>query len=184
MEAPDDHYWWTDLSLVSLGGKFLYLAQNQALVIPREILTRLQFFGYPSNPAEAKFLTIEEKIQVIRRVQASHQGSIEQKQFKKSQFIETLKDPVSWLFCLQAFTLMYGNNLTYGQKNLLTISVGIDQFGSTLVSVAGGSFSIVNCLVATYALRRWPTNIAFHAAPWCILAAIGGIGSKYSPQSR
>lgn len=54
------------------------------------------WFCYPNNPAEASFLTLEEKVHVIKRVQKSSQSSIEQKQFKKSQFIETLKDPVSW----------------------------------------------------------------------------------------
>ncbi|KAK8023879.1 cysteine transporter protein [Apiospora rasikravindrae] len=93
---------------------------------------------YPANPAEARWLTLEEKVQVVRRVHASSQSSIEQKRFKKAQFVEALRDPVSWLFALQSFTLMYANNLSYGQKNLITTSIGIDPLGSTLVAVAGG----------------------------------------------
>ncbi|RDL40200.1 putative cysteine transporter protein [Venustampulla echinocandica] len=134
------------------------------------------WFCYPNNPSEARFLTTEEKVHVIRRVQGSSQSSIEQKHFKKEQFIETLKDPVSWLFALQAFTLMYSNNLTYGQQNLLTTSLGVTTLGSTLVAVAGGGFGVVVCLVATWALRRWPRGLAWHGLAWCVPAIAGGIG--------
>ncbi|CAI7618584.1 unnamed protein product [Penicillium pancosmium] len=133
------------------------------------------WFGYPSNPAEAWFLSLEEKVQVIRRVHESHQSSIEQKQFKKSQFMETMKDSVSWLFALQAFTLMYCNNLTYGQQNLLITSLGVSNLGSTLVAAAGGGFGVLLCIVATFALKRFPKYLALHSLIWCGLALIGGI---------
>lgn len=134
------------------------------------------WIDYPNNPADARWLTLEEKVQVIRRVHESHQSSIEQKQFKKEQFIETIKDPVSWLFALQSFTLMYSNNLNYGQKNLITTSIGITPLNSTLVTAAGGAFGVSCCIVATLALRRWPSNIAFHASVWCLPSIAGGIG--------
>ncbi|KAI1807814.1 putative allantoate permease of the major facilitator superfamily [Daldinia bambusicola] len=142
------------------------------------------WFCYPSNPAEARFLTLEEKVQVIQRVHGSSQSSIEQKQFKKSQLIETLKDPVSWLFTLQAFTLMYSNNLTYGQQNLLTTSLGVSSLGSTLVSVAGGAFGVVLCIVAAIALKWYPGNLATHSVVWCIPAVAGGIGMVAIPWER
>ncbi|KAK0387060.1 hypothetical protein NLU13_5373 [Sarocladium strictum] len=142
------------------------------------------WFDYPSNPAEARFLTLEEKVQVIRRVHRSQQSSIEQKQFKKGQFFETLKDPVSWLFALQAFTLMYANNLNYGQKNLLATEIGIDALGSTLVAAAGGGFGVACCIVATFALRRWPKYLALHSTVWCVPAVAGGIAMVTIPWDR
>ncbi|KAK2757399.1 transporter PB1C11.03 [Colletotrichum kahawae] len=139
------------------------------------ILAIWVWIDYPSNPAEARFLTLEEKVQVIRRVHKAQQSSIEQKHFKKEQFIETMKDPVSWLFALQSFTLMYSNNLNYGQKNLITTSIGIKPLGSTLVAAAGGAFGVACCIVATLALRRWPSNLALHGTVWCMPAVAGGI---------
>ncbi|KAI8289293.1 putative transporter [Colletotrichum sp. SAR11_57] len=139
------------------------------------ILAVWVWIDYPSNPAEARFLTLEEKVQVIRRVHKAQQSSIEQKHFKKEQFIETMKDPVSWLFALQSFTLMYSNNLNYGQKNLITTSIGIKPLGSTLVAAAGGAFGVACCIVATLALRRWPSNLALHGTVWCMPAVAGGI---------
>ncbi|KAI0131415.1 putative allantoate permease of the major facilitator superfamily [Daldinia grandis] len=142
------------------------------------------WFCYPNNPAEARFLTLEEKVQVIQRVHGSSQSSIEQKQFKKAQLVETLKDPVSWLFALQAFTLMYSNNLTYGQQNLLTTSLGVSSLGSTLVAVAGGGFGVVLCIVAAVALKWHPRNFAVHSLIWCIPAVAGGIGMVAIPWDR
>lgn len=134
------------------------------------------WFRYPNNPADARFLTLEEKVHVIRRVHESSQSSIQQKQFKRSQFLETLRDPVSWLFALQAFTLMYCNNLNYGQQNLLTTSLGVSTLGSTLVAAAGGGFGVVLCIVATLGLKWWPKYLALHSMIWCALAFAGGVG--------
>ncbi|CAG8366079.1 unnamed protein product [Penicillium salamii] len=134
------------------------------------------FFGYPDNPATARFLTLEEKVHVINRVHNSHQSSIEQKHFKKAQLLETLRDSVSWLFALQAFTLMYCNNLNYGQQNLLTTSLGVSELGSTLVAAAGGGFGVALCITATLALKWFPRHLALHSTVWCALAMAGGIG--------
>lgn len=140
------------------------------------VLSVAVWIWYPDNPSRATFLTLEEKVLVVQRVHESSQSSIEQKQFKKTQFQETLVDPVSWLFCLQSFTLMMSNNLTYGQQNLITKALGVTSLGSTLVAAAGGGFGIAVCLVGTFALRRWPSNLATHAFVWCVPAIAGGIG--------
>ena len=170
---------WVDHPKV-LPWKFLHIVTGGLTFL----LAIWVWFDYPSNPAEARFLTLEEKVQVIRRVHQSQQSSIEQKQFKKEQFVETLKDPVSWLFCLQAFTLMYANNLNYGQKNLLATEIGIDALGSTLVSAAGGGFGVACCIIATFALRRWPKYLAAHSTVWCIPAVAGGIAVVTIPWDR
>lgn len=140
------------------------------------LLSVLVWFQYPNNPAEAMFLSLEERIHTIKRVHESSKSSIEQKQFKKSQFKETLRDPISWLFTLQSFTLVMSNNLTYGQQNLITKALGVDSLGSTLVAAAGGGFGVLFCLAGAYALRWWPSNLAFHGLFWCIPAIAGGIG--------
>jgi len=139
------------------------------------ILAIYCWFYYPSNPTEARFFTIEEKVHCIKRVHDSSQSSIEQKQFKKTQFVETLRDPVSWLFGLQAFTLMLSNNLAY-QQNLLFVSLGVSDLGSTLVSVAGGGFAVVVCIIASILMRYFPNNNAYFATFWCLPAVAGGIG--------
>lgn len=82
------------------------------------LLTILVVFWYPNNPTDAKFLSTEEKVWVIRRVQQSSQASIEQKVIKKYQIKEAFKDPITWLFSLFFLTQQLANNLAY-QQNLL-----------------------------------------------------------------
>ncbi|CZT12429.1 probable permease of the major facilitator superfamily [Rhynchosporium agropyri] len=151
----------------------LFMVTTGSLTFALAIWT---WFCYPNNPAEASFLTLEEKVHVIKRVQKSSQSSIEQKQFKKEQFIETLKDPVSWLFTLQAFTLMYANNLTYGQQTPFVRSLGISVLGSTLVKAASGGFGVCVYITATILIKTFPGNAAYHGLLWCLPAIAGGIG--------
>lgn len=141
------------------------------------------WFFYPSNPAKARFLNLEEKVYTIQRVHDATKSSIEQKQFKKHQFIEAIRDPISWLFFLQAFTLMISNNLAY-QQNLLFLAIGVSNLGSTLVGVAGGGFAVACCIVASYLLNRFPNNLAYWATFWCLPAIAGGIGMAAVPWNQ
>lgn len=59
------------------------------------------FFLLPSNPASARFLTPEERIIAIKRVQ-SNQTGIESKTFKPAQALEALLDPKVILYALGA----------------------------------------------------------------------------------
>lgn len=138
------------------------------------------WFYYPNNPADAHFLSLQEKVHAIKRVHDSSQSSIEQKQFKKEQFLETLRDPISWLFALQTFTLMLSNNLQF-QQNLLFVSLGVSNLGSTLVSAAGGGFGVVCCIFGAFFVKRYPNNIAYWCAFWCMPAVAGGIGMVAIP---
>ncbi|KKA21767.1 allantoate permease of the major facilitator superfamily [Rasamsonia emersonii CBS 393.64] len=147
------------------------------------LLAVYSWFFYPSNPVDAKFLSTEEKVWTIQRVHDATRSSIEQKRFKPHQFWETIRDPVSWLFVLQAFTLMIANNLAY-QQNLLFLGIGVSDLGSTLVGVAGGGFAVACCIIATFLLRRFPNNNAYWATVWCLPAIAGGIGMVTVPWNQ
>ncbi|EED19824.1 putative allantoate permease of the major facilitator superfamily [Talaromyces stipitatus ATCC 10500] len=138
------------------------------------------WFFYPDNPVQAKFLSRAEKLHTIKRVHDATKGSIEQKQFKRYQAIETIRDPVSWLFLLQVFTLMLSNNLAY-QQNLLFLSLGVSNLGSTLVGVASAGFSVVCCVVAYFLLRWFPNKNAYWSVLWVLPAIAGGIGMVTVP---
>jgi MFS family permease len=144
------------------------------------LLSVVCWFFYPDNPAQAKFLNRAEKLYTIQRVHESTRGSIEQKQFKRYQAVEALRDPISWLFALQTFTLMISNNLAY-QQTLLFLSLGVSNLGSTLVSAASGGFSVASCIVA-YLLMTWfPNNSAYWSVFWILPAIAGGIGMVTVP---
>ncbi|KAH3675868.1 hypothetical protein WICMUC_002438 [Wickerhamomyces mucosus] len=102
----------------------------------------LSFFFYPSDPSEAKWLTSEEKAFLIKEIQETSNSSIAQKTVKYYQIKECLLDPISWLIALIIFFLMISNNLMF-QSNILYLSLGISNLGSTLINVAGGGFAII-----------------------------------------
>ncbi|KUL90691.1 hypothetical protein ZTR_00027 [Talaromyces verruculosus] len=147
------------------------------------LLSVFCWFFYPDNPAHAKFLSRAEKLHTIKRVHDATKGSIEQKQFKRYQAIETLRDPVSWLFMLQAFTLMISNNLAY-QQNLLFLSLGVSNLGSTLVGVASSGYSVVCSIIAFFLMKKFTNNNAYWSVLWIIPAIAGGIGMVTVPWEK
>lgn len=148
------------------------------------ILTVAVYFYYPDNPTNAKFLTLEEKVWTIRRVQKSSHASIEQKVFKKYQFIEALKDPLTWAFALFFLFNQLANNLGY-QENLLFIGIGgVSNLGSTLVSVAGGGFNVVCAIIATVTINYVPGYSAWSALFWSLPPLAGSIALVSMPWSE
>ncbi|KAL2312384.1 Cysteine transporter [Schizosaccharomyces pombe] len=141
------------------------------------------FFYYPDNPSKARFLTDEEKLYTIDRVRKSTRGGIENKIFKKHQFIEALKDPITWLFTFAAFTLMLSNNLAY-QQNLIFTSLNVSDLNSTLVGVALAGYNTVSAIIATFAMYLIPNQSAYHAMFWMLPSIAGGIAFVALPWSN
>ncbi|KAH7467611.1 putative transporter [Fusarium oxysporum f. sp. matthiolae] len=144
------------------------------------VLSVITWFWYPNNPATAWFLTTEQKVHTIRRIHESTRSSIEQKTFKRHQFMECLKDPISWLFAFSGFTLMLANNLPY-QQSLLFLDLGVSPLGSTLVWVASGGFAILACITASLLIRFFPGHSAWWAALWCVPCIASSIGMVTIP---
>lgn len=132
------------------------------------LLTILVFLWYPNNPADAKFLSTNERVWVIRRVQRTSRASIEQKVIKKYQVLEAIKDPISWMFFLFFLTQQIANNLPY-QQNLLFEGMGnITNLDATLVSVASGGFASICSVVATVFLLFTKDYTAFSVVFWTL----------------
>lgn len=149
----------------------IFMAINAGLSL---LLFLIVLLFYPDNPANAKHLTIREKVHLIKRVQESTESSIEQKRIKKNQIIETLKDPISWLFFFQSFTLMLSNSLTY-QQNQLYVDIGVDKLGSSLVSAAGSRWDILLYVVFAFVIKYFPNQNGYIAAGCMILPIASGI---------
>ncbi|CAI4047009.1 hypothetical protein SUVZ_12G0060 [Saccharomyces uvarum] len=145
------------------------------------IMTIVVFLWFPNNPADAKFFTVEERVWIIRRVQASTGSSIEQKVFKKSQFKEAMNDYITWLFGLFFLLQQLANNLPYQQNLLFEGMGGVDALGSTLVSVAGAGFAVVCALIASLTLMRWKNISALTAIFWTLPALVGSIAAAALP---
>lgn len=148
------------------------------------LLTLLIFAIYPNNPSDAKFLSKNERVWIIRRVQKTTGSSIETKVFKKHQMIEALKDPLSWLFATFFLLQQLANNLPY-QQNLLFESIGhITNLDSTLVSVASGGFAAFGCVIATTILLYVDNITAISVVCWSIPSFVGSIALATIPWGK
>ncbi|RLV88058.1 High affinity cysteine transporter [Meyerozyma sp. JA9] len=142
------------------------------------LLSVVVWFFYPDNPAQAKFLSIEEKVWVIRRVQRTQLNTIEQKHvFKRAHAIEALKDPISWLITGFFLLQQLANNLTYQQTLLYEEMGGVSNLGSTLVTVAGAGYAVLWALFASAVMFFFPNTTCF-CVLWSTLPAwVGSVAA-------
>lgn len=148
------------------------------------LTTLLIAFVYPNNPTDAKFLSKEEKVWVIRRVQKTQGSSIEQKVIKRHQIIETLRDPITWLFGLFFLLQQLANNLPY-QQNLLFENIGrITNLDTTLVSIASGGFASICAAIATIFLLYKKNFTAFSVVFWTIPSFASSIALATIPWDK
>lgn len=134
------------------------------------VLAVVVWFIYPDNPSTAKFLTLEEKVWVIRRVQRTQLNTIEQKTFKKHHAIEALRDPISWLITGYFLLQQLANNLPYQQTILYEEMGGVSNLDSTLVTVAGAGYAVLWSVGASLFMYFFP-NTSFLTAIWSLAPA-------------
>nr|QFR37146.1 MFS transporter [Cyberlindnera americana] len=135
------------------------------------------YFHIPDSPATAWFLTDREKMMVVERIRTNNQG-FGNKHFKKSQFIEALKDPRTWVFCFHALiTNIPNGGITNFGSILLNNDFGFSTLNSLLMSMIGGAVELVGCQLLgafnTYVPHRFmivlfATTISLVGA--CVLA--------------
>ncbi|KAK8146310.1 hypothetical protein G3M48_003258 [Beauveria asiatica] len=119
----------------------------------------------PDSPLYAHFLTPEERAQAILRIKSNHSG-IEQKHFKREQFIEAIKDPKTWLFTGHALTQEMANGTT-NQYSLLINSFGFTVLQTTLLGTVTGAVSFISLASAAIILyytrncRAWISLFAY-----------------------
>ncbi|KAJ7858366.1 MFS general substrate transporter [Mycena olivaceomarginata] len=122
-------------------------------------------FAMPDNPTTARFLSEEEKILVVRRVQENQNG-IEMKKWKKDQFVECLKDYKTWMWFFWCAIANLQNGL--GTESARVIKL----FGSTTLQT-----TFLNIPSGVANGRAWIHNIFFIPN---ILAALIQIFLPYS----
>lgn len=108
----------------------------------------------PDSPITAHFLNPSERAQAILRIKSNHSG-IEHKFFKRSQFIEAIRDRKTWLFFLHAWSQEMANGVT-NQYSLIIKSFGFTTLQTTLLGCVNGVANLVS--LATAAVTLWKTT--------------------------
>lgn len=107
----------------------------------------------PDSPMSAKCFSEEDKVLMIERVRHNETG-IENKEYKKNQIIEALKDPFVWC----CFMLITVANLVIGGlgvfSNLIVQEFGFSTLQTTLLNIAQGSWTIIVMVGSAWISQR------------------------------
>lgn len=122
----------------------------------------LFFFTVPDSPANAWFLTKEEKVMAIERIRGNNQG-VGNKHFKRYQMIEALKDPAAWIFVLYAFTSSVPNGALTNFKNVILQGFGLNAEESLLYGAPNGAVQVVGTLLICWAADKTKNRLIWAA---------------------
>ena len=129
---------------------------------------------FPDNPLQAKFLTLEERAQAVLRIKENHSG-IEQKRFKRYQFLEAIKDQKTWLFFLHSWSQEMANGIT-NQYSLIIESFGFTTAQTTLLGMVTGATALIS--LGTAAVLLWKLKVGRPLSKYkSILIAYQGLSS-------
>jgi MFS family permease len=109
---------------------------------------------FPDSPTNARFLTEHEKTVAIKRCKANQTG-VETKLWKKSQFIEALKDPKIYIFMVYAALANFVGGIGI-QYSLIIKAFGFDVEQTTLLNIPSGAGMIICVTISLLILHRYP----------------------------
>ncbi|KAE9989605.1 hypothetical protein EG327_002482 [Venturia inaequalis] len=140
------------------------------------------FFLLPDNPLDAGFLTEAERRGVVDRIKDNETG-IENRKFKKEQFIEAMFDLKTWLLFIFAVASNSPNGGLTTFQGLIIKGMGFSTLRTTLIQMPSGAVQLVVCVVATYAVSQFK-NARLATMLICLLPFLAGtIGTWIIPQS-
>ncbi|KAJ7085782.1 major facilitator superfamily domain-containing protein [Mycena belliarum] len=131
------------------------------------------WFFFPDSPTTAWFLTVEERIQAVERIKVNQAG-VENKHWKRSQFIATVTDPKIWLLALFAALSNITNSLIV-QRQIIVKQFGFNPIQTTLLGCVDGVVEIVT-IWAGVTIAGWkPIGRAYAGVIMFIPAILGAI---------
>ncbi|KAI6046644.1 MFS general substrate transporter, partial [Pisolithus marmoratus] len=135
------------------------------------ILAISYWFLFPDSPTTAWFLTPDERVRAVQRIKENQTG-VENKHFKKEQFIEAIRDPKTWLFA--AFSLLDNvpNSLT-NQQSLIVASLGFTYLQTTLLAMIPGVVEILTIYSGVKLAARFKNGRAYVGAIYFVPALVG-----------
>jgi len=105
------------------------------------IVSVLFWFFFPDSPTTAYFLTPAERADAVKRIKVNQAG-VENKHWKRDQFIEALKDPKVWIMFFFAGIGNVVNSLT-NQRQIIVNQFGFTVLQTTLLGCVDGVVEIL-----------------------------------------
>ncbi|KAH0490863.1 hypothetical protein TgHK011_002314 [Trichoderma gracile] len=118
------------------------------------------FVGWwmPDSPMRAKCFTEEEKRLMVERVRDNQTG-IQNREWKKSQFIEALKDPQIWGYCLVQLCTTLPTSGLGAFQGIIISGMGFTVLQTQLLAMVLGFYIIIVLLGSTWLVKRTNQNL-------------------------
>lgn len=131
------------------GWKMLFIITGAITVF----LSFVFYFWIPNTPAEAWFLTEQEKLNAIKRIKGNQQG-FGNKHFKKKQFIEAFTDHRTYLYFLYgiAVSIPNGGLTTFGGI-VMTSILGYSVEQSMKYNIYQGLIEVGGCILLASCIK-------------------------------
>ncbi|KAK7034005.1 hypothetical protein VNI00_012435 [Paramarasmius palmivorus] len=135
------------------------------------VIAVLFWFWFPDSPTTASFLTPEERILAVKRIQVNQTG-VENKHWKREQFIETLKDPKVWVMALFSMVSNLINSLI-NQRQLIVNQFGFTVIQTTLIGCVDGVVEIITIWLGVVLATTKPVGRGYAGILMFIPALLG-----------
>ncbi|CAD6449331.1 cfe37d83-f3a2-4f9f-9166-50679a1ee65b [Sclerotinia trifoliorum] len=141
------------------------------------------YFALPDSPLTARFLTQREREIADRRPQKI-QHSFKTDKWSKSQCIEALIDPKTWLIFLIIGVSSITNGVITNFGALIIKSFGFTELNTILLGMPYGGFQIVAVIAATYTASKVRRSRLIIIIVGSLLALVGILLVKEVPTSN
>ncbi|KAF8684239.1 MFS general substrate transporter [Rhizoctonia solani] len=140
------------------------------------------FMWFPDSPATAWFLTPGERAMAIERIKVNQTG-VENKVWKKDQFVEALTDYKTWLFALFSCLGTIPNSLT-NQRSIIINSFGFSTLQTTLLACVDGVVEIITIYTGVLLASKWKDGRGYVAALYFVPNILGSVLMNTLPWSN
>lgn len=134
----------------------------------------------PDSPTTARFLNDRERMVAIRRIQ-SNQTGIKNREHKRYQVWEALKDPKVWMLTLGVFFQNMTNTLQNSFNGLIIKGLGFNTYQAVLLTMPTSVVLFFSCLGVTWFLSSsWGQGNRCFAIMICYLPGVVSTAILYS----
>lgn len=128
----------------------------------------------PESPSKASFLNEREREIAVERIKDNH-NSIKNREHKRYQVIEALKDPKVWMLTFAVFFQNMTNALQNSFTGLIIRGLGFSTYEAVLLTMPQYAVMAVACLAVTWLLStKWGQGKRIFAMIVCYIPGIVG----------
>ncbi|ROT40971.1 MFS general substrate transporter [Sodiomyces alkalinus F11] len=127
----------------------------------------------PDSPMRAKCFTEEEKHEMVERVRDNQTG-IQNREFKKKQFVEGLADPQVWGYCMISICTTLPTSGLGAFANIIINSFGFSVLETQLLAMVLGFYIIIVLMSSSWLVKKTSQNLWIMLV-YCIPSFVGTI---------